>query len=66
MDFRYYLVKHQSVRDINKILIGVAKGLKELHGLEYVHRDIKPDNVVVNLKPFSLKMIDFNRSYLLT
>ena len=24
MDFRYYLVKHRSVRDLNKILIGVA------------------------------------------
>ena len=66
MDFRYYLVKHRSVRDLNKILICVAYRLKELHSLGYVHRDIKPDNVVLNLKPFSLKLIDFNRSYLLT
>lgn len=64
MDFRWYLLKHRNTRDLNKILLSVANGLKELHKLGYVHRDLKPDNIVLNTKPLEVKLIDFNRSYL--
>ena len=66
MDFRFYLVKHRITRDLNKILIEIGQGIKQIHSLGYVHRDLKPNNVVMNLKPFQLKIIDFNRSYLIT
>ena len=26
----------------------------------YVHRDLKPDNVVLNLEPLEVKVIDFD------
>jgi serine/threonine protein kinase len=66
MDFRNYLIKHRNTRDLNKILISAATGLKELHKMGYVHRDFKPDNIVLNLKPLSVKLIDFNRATLIT
>ena len=27
----------------------------------YVHKDLKPDNIMVNLDPLEVKIIDFNR-----
>lgn len=35
-------------QDKIKILLGVAKGLKELHAKGILHRDIKPENIWVN------------------
>ena len=64
MDLRKYLYKQRSARDLNKILIAVANGIKELHSLGYVHRDLKPDNIVLNLKPLEIRLIDFNRAFL--
>jgi serine/threonine protein kinase len=40
--------------------------MKQLHSLGYVHRDIKPDNIMINLKPLEVRLIDFNRSVLRT
>ena len=40
----------------------VGEGIKELHSMGYVHRDLKPDNVVVSLRPLSVKLIDFERA----
>ena len=66
IDFRNYLCKHRSARDLNKILLEVANGLKEIHSLGYIHRDLKPENIVLNLRPLQVKIIDFNRAYLLS
>jgi serine/threonine protein kinase len=30
----------------------------------YVHRDLKPDNIVLNLKPLEAVIIDFDRTVL--
>ena len=37
----------------------------DLHDLGYVHRDLKPDNVVLNLRPLMVKIIDFDRAKLI-
>jgi serine/threonine protein kinase len=42
----------------------VIIGLKELHELDYVHRDLKPDNVMLNLRPLHVVLIDFERATL--
>ena len=63
MDLRKYLKKHRDHRKLNDILLQVIAGLKELHTLGFVHRDLKPDNIVLNnVRPIKVALIDFDRS----
>jgi serine/threonine protein kinase len=62
MDFRQYLRLHRDTRNLKLILEAIGQGILELHDLGYVHRDLKPDNVVLNLRPLMVKIIDFDRS----
>ena len=48
MDLREYLRKHRDFRKLNEILLKVTAGLQELHRTGFVHRDLKPDNIVLN------------------
>jgi serine/threonine protein kinase len=43
-------------------MLQVIKGVNELHQLGYVHRDLKPDNIVLNLEPLEVRVIDFDAS----
>ena len=40
----------------------MAKGIKSLHSIGYVHRDIKPDNILIDLQPLTVRIADFNLS----
>ena len=62
MDFRVYLRNHRKPKHLNDILLQVLNGIKEIHSIGYVHRDLKPENIVLNLKPFEVRIIDFNTS----
>lgn len=61
MNYRKYLREKRDPRSLGRILIQVAKGIKELHYMGYVHRDLKPDNIVLDTKPIRVRIIDFNR-----
>ncbi len=43
----------------------IALGIKELHGVGVVHKDIKPDNIIVNILPgnkANVRIIDYGLS----
>ncbi len=45
-----------------KIAITITKSLGEIHQKSIIHLDIKPQNIVVNLEPFRVTLIDFGIS----
>lgn len=49
---------------MNEIILRIIDGVEELHNLGFVHRDLKPDNVMMNLNPLEVRVIDFDRCYL--
>lgn len=55
-------------REINAILLGILKGLQYLHEKQIIHRDIKPQNILLHYENNVLipKIIDFSISKELT
>lgn len=66
MDFRDYLRRHRNPRQLLDIMAQIINGIQEIHSLGYVHRDLKPDNIVLNLNPLDVRIIDFDRVCLKT
>jgi serine/threonine protein kinase len=50
---------HQISSEMEGLCAGLIAGLAHLHSLFIAHRDIKPDNIVVD-RPFVAKLIDFD------
>ncbi len=44
-----------------RVIVGVCRGLSVLHELELVHRDVKPENVMID-RDGRVVLIDFNAS----
>lgn len=62
MTLREYLDEHRDPDQLREIFVNILNGVSELHTLGYVHRDLKPDNVVLNRAPLEVAVIDFNRA----
>ena len=56
-DLRRYLryFRRFDERAVQYLLTQVLTGLNELHSKKIIHHDIKPENILVELKPFELK-----------
>lgn len=49
-----------SLADLNKIKEGVRNGLKEIHDLGFLHRDVKVDNILVD-DNYAVRLMDYDR-----
>ena len=56
-DLRRYLryFKRFDEKSVQYLLTQVLTGLNELHNKKIIHHDIKPENILVELKPFEIK-----------
>lgn len=48
-----------SESQIWKIALQLATGLNSIHNIKYAHRDLRPENILVNLEG-KIKIIDFS------
>lgn len=54
--------KLTDINDKALVAIELIKGLDELHKNNVIHKDIKPDNILVKLQPINIRYIDFGLS----
>ncbi len=62
------LIAYRSLTLVEVLNIGVriAEILGDIHAVNIIHKDINPDNIVVNLDPTQVKIIDFGIATLLS
>lgn len=48
-----------SISDIKYLLKNILMGIKDCHDNQIIHRDIKPQNIIVDIHTFQMKIIDF-------
>ena len=58
------LIKNLTLEEKIYILYKTAEVVRFLHHKKLYHRDIKPDNIMVNLKTKAIKLIDFGTAKL--
>lgn len=51
-----------SLDEFYKIAIKMSEILSEVHRKKVIHKDIKPENIIIRENPFDLKIIDFGIS----
>lgn len=60
---REYIYKDHGDYQISaKIIVNLISGILDIHEREILHRDIKPDNILVNQETGDIKYIDFDMS----
>ena len=64
MDYREYLKQHRDPKHLPRILEQVIDSGESIHQLGYIHRDLKPDNIMITLRPLTATIIDFDLSHL--
>ena len=50
-------ISHEYTKKIGKIIVGAAKAMEQVHKLDIIHRDVKPENFMI--KDNSVKLGDF-------
>lgn len=52
--------KRYNETEVKKIFLDICNGVQYLHENGVVHRDIKPNNILINTENNSIKITDFN------
>jgi len=55
-------VKHLEISEFLSLAIHLAQTLAQLHENKIIHKDIKPQNIIINSKTDKIKIIDFSIS----
>lgn len=63
MNYRQYLDSHRDPIQIPLILAQIVQGLEQVHELGFIHRDLRPENIVLSLDPLEVRIIDFTESF---
>lgn len=50
---------------IKSILRMILEGIKDIHANKVIHRDLKPQNILINMTTFKPYIIDFGLSLIL-
>lgn len=54
-----YLQEGGKLKHARKIILQILKGLDYMHSKQVVHRDLKPDNIIITRRGDNVKIIDF-------
>lgn len=54
-----------SMADLIYIFRSILQGLDDIHKLKIYHRDLKPQNIIINLATLKPKIIDFGLSLMI-
>lgn len=54
-----WLRKSRDTRHYLKIFLQVIAGLRELHDMGFVHRDLRPSNIMLCTRPYKVTLINF-------
>ncbi|MBR4365713.1 MAG: serine/threonine protein kinase, partial [Bacteroidaceae bacterium] len=54
-----FLARHPSIEERHKVMGELIEGVKYLHQNDVVHRDLKPQNIMVTRNGHNVKIIDF-------
>ncbi|CAG0880724.1 unnamed protein product [Cyprideis torosa] len=55
-----WLLDHEvrDIEDIHKLFVDISLGISYIHGKGLIHRDLKPNNIFVNVTPLTAKVAD--------
>ena len=64
MSLRRYLARKPVEAEAKQIALCILKGLAHMHAANYVHRDLKPDNILVDRQPLAAVISDLGSAHL--
>ena len=64
MSLRRYLARKPAEAEAKQVALCILKGLAHMHAANYVHRDLKPDNILVDRQPLAAVISDLGSAHL--